>query len=109
MYRVAGARGEPKPTRVYVVVSRRQFLEANHSSVMVVPVFSSYHGLDTEVLLDESHGLKHLSSAQCDQVTSMPRALLRDYVATLPPPKMREVARAMAIALDIVPEDIEDL
>lgn len=109
VYRVAGARGEPKPTRVYIVVSRQNFLDTNHSTVACVPIYSHYHGLNTEVLIDESYGIKHLSAAHCDQVTSLPRALLRAYVGSLSATKMREVSRAMAVALDILPEDIEDL
>lgn len=109
LYRISGARNDPKPSRVYLVVSRQSFLDAPHSSVMCIPVYSNFHGLETEVLVDETHGLKHLSSAQCDQIMSLPRASLRNFVGSLPSEKMREVARAMAIALDILPEDIEDL
>jgi mRNA-degrading endonuclease toxin of MazEF toxin-antitoxin module len=109
MFRVSGVRGETKPSRVYVVVSRQSFLDAKHSAVACVPVFSNFHGLATEVLLDESHGLKHTSTAQCDLVTSLPRAILSNFVGSLSETKMREVSRAMALALGIGARDIEDL
>ena len=109
MYRVSGVRGETKPSRVYIVVSRQEFLDARHSTAICVPVFTSYHGLATEVLLDETHGLKHTSAAQCDLVTSLPRATLTNFVGALPEIKMRELTRAVALALGITAEDIEDL
>ena len=109
MYRVSGVRGETKSGRVYVVVSRQGFLDARHSTVICVPVFTNYHGLATEVLLDEAHGLKHPSAAQCDLVTSLPRAALNNFIGTLPESKLREMGRAIARSLDIQPEDVDDL
>lgn len=109
LYRVSGVRGETKSGRVYVVVSRQSFLDARHSAVACVPVFSNYHGLETEVPVDESHGLKHMSTVQCDLVTSLPRANLTNFVGVLSESKMREVSRAMALALGIDSRDIEDL
>jgi mRNA interferase MazF len=76
---------------------------------MVVPVYSASHGLETEVTIDEAVGLKHASALHCDEITSLPRNLLRSFVGAVPPEKMAEVNRALAIALDITPEDIEDL
>ncbi|GMV86032.1 MAG: hypothetical protein AMXMBFR80_18870 [Dehalococcoidia bacterium] len=109
LYRVVHPPGDPRPARVYLVVSRDGFLDARHSTAMVVPVYSAFHGLETEVLVDETFGLKQSSSLHCDEVMSVRRTLLRDFVGLLPPEKMREVNRALAIALDIAPEDIEDL
>lgn len=109
LYRVANPPRDRRPARTFLIVSRDEFLDARHSTVMVVPVYSSFHGLGTEVLVDESVGLKHSSSLHCDEITSLPRILLRSFVGVVPPEKMAEVNRALAIALDIASEDIEDL
>lgn len=109
LYRVPAVPNDPRPSRVYLVVSRDGFLAARHSTVMVVPVYSASHGLETEVTVDETAGLKHASALHCDEVMSLRRTLLRDYVGSLDESRMREVSRALAIALDIAPEDIEDL
>lgn len=109
LYRVPAVPNDPRPSRVYLVVSRDGFLAARHSTVMVVPVYSAAHGLETEVTIDEGVGLKHASALHCDEIMSLKRSLLRDYVGSLPPEVMRDVNRALAIALDIAPEDIEDL
>lgn len=109
LYRVAAVPNDSRPSRVFLVVSRTGFLAARHATVMVVPVYSASHGLETEVTVDESVGLKHASALHCDEVMSIRRTLLRDFVGTLPPETMRKVNRALAIALEISPEDLEDL
>ncbi|MEP6871968.1 MAG: type II toxin-antitoxin system PemK/MazF family toxin [Anaerolineaceae bacterium] len=100
---------DSRPARVFLVVSRPRFLDADHSTALCVPVYSNYHGLATEVLVGEGEGLKHSSSLQCDLVTSMRRASLTDYVGSLAPDKMPLVNRALALSLGILPEDIADL
>ena len=109
LYRVPFPPNDTRPARVFLVVSRGGFLEVAHSTALCVPVYSSYHGLDTEVLVGESEGLKHLSALQCDLVTAMRRASLTDYVGSLGADKMALVNRALATALGILPEDIADL
>jgi mRNA interferase MazF len=72
-------------------------------------VYSRGEGLITEVAIGPPEGLKHPSVLRCDEVTGLRRTLLRDYVGSLSPEKLREVNRALAIALDIDPDDLEDL
>ncbi len=109
IYRVTALGGDPRRTRVYLVVSRRAFLEAAYSTVLSVPVYSRGQGLATEVPIGPDHGLKQTSFLRCDEVTSVPRSRMRDFIGLLPEAKMREVSRSLAIALGIEPEDIEDL
>lgn len=76
---------------------------------MCAGVFTSYAGLATQVLVDESLGLKHLSSVHCDDLVGLPKRTLTHFIGRLSAEKMREVNRALAIALDIPPEDIADV
>jgi len=102
MYRVRQpGRGDPRPARVFVVVSRAEFLNSVYSTAVCVPIYSTHEGLATQVPVDESHGLKRPSAARCDEVTSLPRAWLTDYVGSLPPGSLRAIDRALVVALEL--------
>jgi mRNA interferase MazF len=53
-------------------------------------------------------GLKHDSSIHCDELISIPKSLLRDYVGALPWLKMMELKVALQIALDVEETTIPD-
>lgn len=108
LYRVALPPGDARRTRVFLVISRDGFLDTSHSSATCVPVYSSYHGLHTEVLIGEPEGLKGTSVLQCDLVTSVNRSLLTHYVGSLSPDLVHRVNRALAIALALDSEDTAD-
>jgi len=109
LYRVRSPRDDAKAARVYLIVSRQQFIDARYSSVACVPVYSSVTGVPTEVMVGPAFGLRHESVLRCDEVTSVAKSRLTDFVGAVPPLVMHRVARAMAIALEILPDDIEDL
>jgi mRNA interferase MazF len=102
LYRVAkpSAR-DPKKFRVFVVVSRQVLIVSRFSTVICAPVYSSRHGLSTQVLVGIDKGLKHESSIHCDELVSLPKSVLTNYVGTLSPQKIEELDRALRIALDI--------
>ena len=102
LYRVAkpSAR-DPKRFRVFVVVSRQVVIASRFSTVICAPVYSSRHGLSTQVLIGIDEGLKHESSIHCDELVSLPKAVLTNYVGTLSPEKIEELNAALRIALDI--------
>ncbi len=109
LYRIRTSRRDPRATRVYLIVSRERFVDLTYSTLVCVPVYTNPTGADTEVHVGPEAGLKHASLLRCDEATSISRSSLTDYVGSLSPAKLREVNRALAIALDILPEDIEDL
>jgi len=106
LYRVASPPGDPRRHRVVLIVSRQQFIASSYSTVTCVPVYSSYHGMATQVLLGSEQGLKHVSSLHCDELLSLRKAVLTNYVGSLSDAKMAEVSRALAVALAIEPEDL---
>ncbi|MBI5949750.1 MAG: type II toxin-antitoxin system PemK/MazF family toxin [Chloroflexi bacterium] len=100
LYRVSLPRpGDPRRSRVYLIVSRQALIDSSYTTVVCVPVYSNYHGASTQVEVDESEGLKHHSSLHCDNLTSLPKTALTDYVGSLTAARMREVDRALAVAL----------
>ncbi len=102
LYRVAhpSAR-DPKRSRVFVVVSRNILIDSQFSTVICAPIYSKYHGFSTQVQLDIDDGLKHSSSIHCDELVSLPKSMLTDYIAELSITKLAELNDALKVALNI--------
>ena len=98
---------EPKRSRVFVVVSRQVLIESRFSTVVCAPVYTARHGLATQVPVGSDEGLKHESAVHCDELVSMPKSTLTDFVGALPPSKHRELDRALVIALGVRVERLE--
>lgn len=99
--------GERSPERggkpgYYVVVSRA-FIAENEdvSTVICAPVYSQVLGLSTEVVVGPDEGLPRVSSVRCDFLALMFKRKLTTFVASLPPRKLAELSRALAVALDL--------
>ena len=92
---------DPRRSRVFVVVSRQAVIESRFSSVICAPVYSAQHGLSSQVAVGIDHGLKHDSAVHCDELVSLPKSALTDYVGTLSLEKIVELNRALAAALEL--------
>ncbi|MEI2770912.1 MAG: type II toxin-antitoxin system PemK/MazF family toxin [Candidatus Competibacter sp.] len=92
---------DPRRSRVFVVVSRQVLIDSKFSTVICAPVYSAYHGLSTQVLIGIEQGLKHDSSIHCDDLVSLSKSVLTDYVGSLSPAKLAELNQALRAALDI--------
>lgn len=105
LYRVRHPRGDPKRSRVFVIVSRQTLVDSAFSTVTCAPVYSVRHGLSTQVPVGLSEGLKHGSAIHCDELVSLPKSALTDFVGALPASREGELHRALAAALDLVGAD----
>jgi mRNA interferase MazF len=47
-------------------------------------------------------GLKHESSIHCDELVSVPKSRLTDFVGSLSPGKLMELNEALMVALDLI-------
>ena len=102
MFRVhKGAREDPKSFRVFVVVSRQPVIDSQYSTVICAPVYSLYHGLATQIEVDERHGLTHPSSIHCDGLISIPKAKLTNFIGHLEHETSKRLGEALAIALGL--------
>lgn len=101
LYRVRHPKRDPKRSRVFVVVSRTTLLDSAFSMVTCAPVYSARHGLSTQVPVGPDEGLKHESSIHCDQLVSLPKTVLTDYVKSLSAARLRDLNLALAIALEL--------
>jgi mRNA interferase MazF len=86
----------------YVVVSRAFIAENDDvSTVVCAPVYSRILGIETEVVLGAEDGLPRTSAIRCDFLALLFKARLTSLVTTLSGSKLRELDRALAIALDL--------
>ena len=92
---------DPKRCRFYVVVSRQELLDSAFSTAVCAPVYTKGHGLTTEVAVGTADGLKHESWITCDNLRSISKSALTDFVASLSDTKMRHLNEALSIALDL--------
>ena len=102
LYRVAHpSTQDPKKFRVFVVVSRQVLIDSRFSTLICAPVYTAYDGLATQVPVGPDEGLKHDSSIHCDELVSLPKSALTNFIGTLPPDKVEALNQALRIALDI--------
>ena len=86
---------------MFVVVSRQTLIESRFSTVICAPIYSTHEGLSTQVAVGVAEGLKHDSSIHCDELASLPKSVLTNFVGTLSPQKVLALNKALQIALDL--------
>jgi mRNA interferase MazF len=91
--------GDPKSSRVFVVVCRQALVDSRFSTVVCAPVYTRRDGLATQVDVGPDEGLKHESSIHCDALVSLPKPLLTDFVTSLTPARLRALEQALRVAL----------
>jgi mRNA interferase MazF len=92
---------DPKRSRVFVVVSRQLLIDSRFSTVICAPIYSKHDELSTQVPAGVEEGLKHDSSIHCDELVSLPKSSLTNYVGELSREKLRELGSSLRIALGL--------
>lgn len=92
---------DPKKSRIFVVVSRQLLIDSQFSTVICAPLYSSHDGLSTQVLVGIAEGLKRDSSIHCDELVSLSKIILKNFVGRLSPLKLNELNQTLKIALEI--------
>lgn len=101
-YRVKQRPGrDPRRSRVFLVVSRQVLIDSKFSTVVCAPVYSNRLGLSTQVDVGPEDGLKQESSIHCDELVSLPKSTLTDYVGSLPASRLPQLDEALRISLDL--------
>lgn len=93
---------DPKRQRVYAVVSRQALIDSKYSTVICCPVYSRHDGLSTQVQVGVDEGLKHPSSLHGDELVSLPKTALTQYVGNVGGQKLAELDEALALALGLL-------
>ncbi|MGH9509600.1 MAG: type II toxin-antitoxin system PemK/MazF family toxin [Terriglobales bacterium] len=100
LVRKPGSR-DPKRQRVFVIVSRQALVDSKFSTVVCAPLYSRHDGLSTQVQIGPEQGAKHQSCIHCDELVSLPKAMLTHYIGRLDEKKVEELNRALMAALDL--------
>ena len=87
----------PSKRRPVLVLTRQHVIGLLHW-VMVAPITSTIHGVPSEVLIGIDEGLKRQSAVNLDNVQSVERSKLTNFIGTLDAATMHAVCRALAIA-----------
>jgi len=102
LYRLAKpSKRDPKKFRVYIIVSRDDLILTTFPTVVCAPIYSNYLGLQTEVEVGISEGLKHDSCIRCDELVSVAKSDLTNFIGSLSTQKIQELNQALKVALEI--------
>ena len=101
IYRVYKPAGDPRQFRLFVIVSRQILLNSRYSTAICAPIYSNGEGLSTQVAIGIEEGLKHPNWISCDNLISIRKTELTQYVGSLSPAKLAELNRALRMALDL--------
>ena len=101
VYRVYKPGGDPKQYRSFVVVSRQTLIDSRFSTVVCAPIFTRGEGLSTQIAVGTDEGLKHSSWVMCDNLVSLRKSDLTQYVGALSQVKLVELSRTLRMALDL--------
>ena len=99
IYRVHKPEGDPRRHRSFVIVSRQPLIDSAYATVVCAPVFPNGSGLSTQVPVGADEGLKHDSWVVCDNLRSLRKDELTQFVGSLSGPKLAELDEALKIAL----------
>lgn len=92
---------DPRKFRVFLVVSRQVLIDSRFSTVICAPVYTAYEGLTTQVQIGADEGMKHDCSIHCDELVSLPKSMLTDFISKLPQEKMLLLKEALRAALEL--------
>lgn len=96
---------DPKKFRVFIIVSRQILINSLFSTVICAPVYTAYEGLSTQIPVGIEEGLKHDSSIHCDELISIPKVMLTNYVGKLASDKLYQLEGSLKVALQLNDED----
>jgi len=99
IYRVYRPGDDPKRYRSFVVVSRQEVIDSRFSTVVCAPVYSRGHALGSQVAIGPDEGMKHESWIVCDNLASLRKADLTQFIGSLSPTKLADLDEALRIAL----------
>ena len=101
LYRVRKPGREPKEYRTFVIVSRQVLIDSRFSTLVCAPVFTHGEGLATHMAVGPDEGLKHPGWIMCDNLVSLPKADLTQFLGSLARPRLAELDRALKMALEL--------
>src|SRR4051794_15855176 len=89
---------KPRP----VLVLTREVVRPHLKRVTVAPITSSTRGLSTEVPVGRANGIDRDSVINCDNIVTVPVAMLGRHIGNLLPTQEAELAAAIRTAFDLL-------
>lgn len=99
IYRVHRPTDDPKRHRCFIVVSRQELIDSGFSTVVCAPIFTRGQGLTSQLSVGPDEGMKHQSWIMCDNLVSVRKSELIQFVGALPYRRRTELDECLRIAL----------
>ena len=90
----------PAGRRPAVLLSRDSAYRVR-AAVTVAPVTRAIRNIPVEVLLDQSDGMPSRCVVNLDDITTLPKSLIKQRITILSPEKIQTVDEAIRFALDL--------
>ena len=97
---------DPKRFRAFVIVGRQVVLDSKFSTVICAPIYTAHDALSSQVVVGVEEGLKHESSIHCDELVSLPKAALTNYIGMLSSSKLKALNQALLAGLELQEESV---
>lgn len=90
----------PAGRRPAVLLSRDSAYRVR-AAVTVAPVTRTIRNIPVEVLLDQSDGMPTRCVVNLDDITTLPKSLIKQRIASLSPERIHQIEEAIRFALDL--------
>lgn len=90
----------PAGRRPAVLLSRDSAYRVR-AAVTVAPITRTIRNIPVEVLLDQSDGVPARCVANLDDITTLPKSLVKHRITALSPEKVHKIDEAIRFALDL--------
>jgi len=101
LYRVFKPGGDSKQYRTFVIVSRQTLVDSKFPKVVCAPVLTEGQGLASQVSIGIDEGMKHESWIHCDDLRSVRKSELTQWIGSIPARIMRKLDYALSVALGL--------
>jgi mRNA interferase MazF len=88
--------------RERAVAQARDLERINHAADQLNAAFTHGEGLSTQVPIGPDEGLKHSSWIMCDNLVSLRKADLTNFIGSLSSSKVTHLNEALQMALDLI-------
>ena len=78
---------------------QQALIDSRFSTIICAPVYSTRHGLATQVDVGLNEGLRHDSSVHCDELVSLLKSQLTQCIGSLDATKLMCLDDALMVAL----------
>lgn len=90
----------PAGRRPAVLLSRDSAYRVR-AALTVAPITRTIRNIPVEVLLDQSDGMPTRCVVNLDDITTLPKTLIKERITSLSPEKIHRIEEAIRFALDL--------